>query len=73
MSFVVAFRFLPVTIGIMAAFLLGLVGIYLMPWAVLVIQGVYMYGFSFPMEWILHKLMPKPEEGSEEAEKWYYQ
>lgn len=73
MSFVVAFRFLPVTIGIMAAFLLGLIGIYLMPWAVLVIPGVFMYGFSFPMEWILHKLMPKPEEGSEEAEKWYYQ
>lgn len=48
-------------------------GVYLMPWAVLVIPGVYLYVLSFPMEWILHKLMPDVEEDSEEAKKWYYQ
>lgn len=67
------FKFLPVTIGILLVFALGCVGAYLMPWAVLVIPGVYLYVLSFPMEWILHKLMPDVEEDSEEAKKWYYQ
>lgn len=67
------FKFLPVTLGILLVFALSCVGVYLMPWAVLVIPGVYLYALSFPMEWILHKLMPKVEEDSEEAQKWYYQ
>lgn len=69
----VLFKFLPVTIGILLVFALSCVGVYLMPWAVLVIPGVYLYVLSFPMEWILHKLMPDVEEDSEEAKKWYYQ
>ena len=67
------FKFLPVTIGILLVFALSCVGVYLMPWAVLVIPGVYLYVLSFPMDWILHKLMPDVEEDSEEAKKWYYQ
>ena len=73
LSFVVCFRYLYITIGVLAVFVLGCIGIYLMPWAVLVIPGVFLYVLTFPMEWILHKLMPPVEEGSEEAEKWYYQ
>lgn len=73
MACVVMFRYLPVTIMMLLVFFAGCVGIYLMPWAILVIPGIWLYLFTFPMEWIMRKLMPKPEEGSEEAEKWYYQ
>lgn len=72
-AFVVAFRYLPLTLGLVFFLAVCLVGVYLMPWAVLVIPGVYIYVLTFPMEWILKKMMPMPEEGSEEAEKWYYQ
>lgn len=73
MACVVMFRYLPVTILVLLVFTISCIGIYLMPWAILVIPGIYLYLFTFPMEWIMRKLMPKPEEGSEEAEKWYYQ
>lgn len=72
-AFVLMFRYLPVTIGILFVFLVACVGIYLMPWAILVIPGVYIYALTFPMERILRKLMPPVEEDSEEAQKWYYQ
>ncbi|MCM1125551.1 MAG: YesL family protein [Lachnospiraceae bacterium] len=69
----VMFKYLPVTVVILVLFLVMGVLIYLMPWAVLVLPGVYLYALTFPMEKILRKLMPDVEEGSEEAEKWYYQ
>lgn len=72
-AFVVAFKYLPLTLGLVFLLTVSCVGIYLMPWAVLVIPGVYLYIISFPIEWILKRMMPVPEEGSEEAEKWYYQ
>lgn len=67
------FKYLPITIGILVVFFVACIGVYLMPWAILVIPGVYLYALTFPMEWILRKLMPPVEEGSEEADKWYYQ
>lgn len=73
MSAIVAFRYLPLTLCILIVFVISVIGIYLMPWAILVIPGVYLYLLSFPMEYVLRKLMPVVEEGSEEAEKWYYQ
>lgn len=73
MAAVVAFKYLPISIGIIIVFALVCIGVWLMPWAVFFIPGVYFYLLSFPMEMILRKLMPKPEEGSEEALKWYYQ
>ena len=72
-AFVVTFRYLPLTLALVFLLAVSAVGIYLMPWAVLVIPGVYIYVISFPIEWILKKMMPVPEEGSDEAEKWYYQ
>lgn len=66
------FRFLPVTLLLQAAFLLMCAGIWLMPWSVFVLPGVFLYGLSFPMEKILRRLMPPVEEDSEEAQKWYY-
>ena len=73
LSAIVAFRYLPFTIGILILFLISMIGIYLMPWAIFVIPGVYLYLLSYPMEYVLRKLMPPAEEGTEEAEKWYYQ
>lgn len=72
MSAFSAFRFLPITIACMAAAGLVAVGIYLMPWSLVVLPGIYMYLITYPMEYVLKKYMAKPEEGSEEADKWYY-
>lgn len=72
-SAIIAFRYLPITICILIVFLIAVIGIYLMPWAILVIPGGYLYLLSYPMEYVMRKLMPPVEEGSEEAEKWYYQ
>lgn len=72
MAFVVMFRFLPVTALMMLFTMAAGIGIYLMPWTVFVIPGGYLYALTFPMEWVMKKIMPAAEEGSDEAEKWYY-
>lgn len=72
MAAVVMFRFLPVTVGLMLFTGLMILAVYLMPWAVFVLPGLYLYVISYPMERILRKLMPKVEKDSEEAQKWYY-
>lgn len=69
----VMFKYLPVTIPLLFIFGAACILIYLMPWAILIIPGAYMFGLTFPMEAILKKMMPEADEGSEEAEKWYYQ
>lgn len=67
------FKHLPVTLLVLLFFAGSCIAVYLMPWAVFVMPGVYLYLLSFPMERILKKLMPPVEEGSEESQKWYYQ
>lgn len=69
----VLFKFLPLTIGILFVFMIACVAVYLMPWAIFILPGVYLFALTFPMEYILRKLMPPVEEESEEAQKWYYQ
>ena len=69
----VMFKFLPLTIAMLFVFALACAAVYLMPWAVFVLPGVYLFGLLFPMEYVLKKLMPPVEEDSEEAQKWYYQ
>lgn len=71
-SAVLVFKYLPVTAGLFLLAAAALVGIYLMPWAVLVIPGLYLYAISYPVEWILRKMMPPADENSEESQKWYY-
>ncbi len=73
MSLIVMFRYLPLTIGLLLFDIVACVAVYLMPWAVFVMPGVYLFAISFPMEKVLRKLMPPVEEDSEEAQKWYYQ
>jgi uncharacterized membrane protein YesL len=70
---IVIFKYFPLTVGIVAVLFLAGIGMYLMPWAVLVIPGVCLYLLTFPMEKVLRALAPAVEEGSEEAGKWYYQ
>jgi uncharacterized membrane protein YesL len=70
---IVIFKYFPLTVGIVAVLFLAGIGMYLMPWAVLVIPGVCLYLLTFPMEKVLRALAPPVEEGSEEADKWYYQ
>ncbi|MDE6847277.1 MAG: YesL family protein [Lachnospiraceae bacterium] len=69
----VLFKFLPLTIGILFMFLAVCAAVYLMPWAIFVLPGLYLFGLSYPMEYVLKKLMPPAQEDSEEAQKWYYQ
>lgn len=66
------FRFLPVTAIIIIVFTLGILGVYLMPWAVIIIPGGFLFALTFPMEMVLRKFMPKPDEGSSEADRWFY-
>lgn len=66
-------QILPVTILVLLFFAGCSMAVYLMPWAILVIPGVYLYALSFPMEKMLKRLMPPVSEDSEEAQKWYYQ
>lgn len=73
MAGVCMFKFLPVTLAVQILFVASCIGIYLMPWAILVIPGVCMFVISLPMEWALRKLMPPVQADSEEAQKWYYQ
>lgn len=71
-AFILAFRYLYITVGIIVVMTGLIVLIYLMPWSIAYFPGLFMFGLTYPMEWILHKIMPKPEEGSEEASRWYY-
>ncbi|MCD7709603.1 MAG: YesL family protein [Clostridiales bacterium] len=73
MAFLEMFRHLPLTIGLLLLDVAAVVVVYVMPWTIFIIPGAYLFVFSFPVEKILRKLMPPVEEGSEEAEKWYYQ
>lgn len=70
---VLLFRYLPVTLLIIAVLTGFGILIYLMPWAVFLLPGIYLFLLTFPMEWIMKKLMPKVEEDSIEAKKWYYE
>ena len=72
LSFIIGFRYLYFSIPVIAVFLVMLVGIWLMPWAILVFPGIFQFLMTIPGERILKKLMPVPEEGSPEADMWYY-
>lgn len=73
MSAVLMFRHLITTILLLLLLGVMLIGVYLMPWGILVFPGTMFWLQSFLMEPILLKYSPRPEEGSEEAAKWYYQ
>lgn len=66
-------RHLIVTILLLLLLITLILAIYVMPWAILFLPGVGFWLRTFAFEPILLSLSPKPEPGSEEAQKWYYQ
>lgn len=73
MAFQLMFRHLGTTIVLELLVILTVLGIYLMPWAVLILPGLAFFLMTFPMENVLKKYMPKAEEGTDAADSWYYQ
>lgn len=73
MAFALTFRHLLTTALLLALLLICAVGIWLMPWGILVFPGAAVLTQTFLLEPVLKKYAPVPEEGSEEAQKWYYQ
>ena len=71
-SFILSFKYLYVSVLLLVLFVGCLISIYLLPWSIAYLPGLYMFIATYPMEWIMRKVMPKPEEGSLEADKWYY-
>ena len=73
MSFVLVFRHLKTTVLLLALSVLGALGVWLMPWSILLLPGVIALTQTFLLEPLLKKHAPAVPEGSAEAEKWYYQ
>lgn len=73
MAVVLTFRHITTSILLLLLLAALLIGVYLMPWGILIFPGVTVYLQTFPVERILLRYSPKPAEDSEEAQKWYYQ
>jgi len=73
MSFVLVFRHLKTTLLLLILLLACAMGVWLMPWSILILPGAAALTQTFLLEPLLKKYAPVPEEGSEEANKWYYQ
>ena len=72
MSAYAAFRFLPITIAILLVFVLMVIGIWILPWAIVVFPGLYLYLLTFPMEYVMRRFMKRPEEGEPGHDAWYW-
>ena len=72
-SLVVTFRHILTTVLLLLLLLSCLVGVYFMPWGILLFPGLAFYLSTYPMERILLKYSPPKSEDDKEAEKWYYQ
>lgn len=73
LAVILVFRYLPITVVGCLAFLIACAGVLFMPWAVFILPGLYLYALTYPMEYVLKKLMAPVDEESEEAQIWYYQ
>ncbi len=71
-SMLAMFRHLPTAIANLIMLFVTIIGIYLMPWGIFCFPGFFMFALTFLMERVMKFYMPKPVEGTEEAEKWYY-
>lgn len=72
-SLVVTFRHILTTVSLLFLLLSCLVGVYFLPWGVLLFPGLSFYLSTYPMERILLRYSPPKSEDDKEAEKWYYQ
>lgn len=71
MATILTFRHILSSILLLLLFAATVVGVYFMPWGILVFPGLCVYAQTFPMEKILRGCMPPPTP--EEEDKWYYQ
>lgn len=67
-----AFRFLPITVLILVVFVVMVIGIYLLPWAIVVFPGLFMYLLTYPMEYVMRRFMKRPKEGEPGYDAWYW-
>lgn len=72
-SIVLAFRHIFSTVLLLVIQAVVLLGIYLMPWGILLFPGIGFYISTFISEQILRKYAPVVSEDDPEAQKWYYQ
>lgn len=72
-SLVVTFRHILTTVLLLLLLLSCLVGVYFMPWGILLFPGLAFYLSTYPLERILLKYSPPKSEDDKEEEKWYYQ
>ena len=72
-SLVVTFRHLLTSVVLLILLLSCLIGVYFLPWGVLLFPGLGFFLSTYPMERILLKYSPGKSEDDKEAEKWYYQ
>lgn len=72
MAIVLVFRHLMTTVLLLLLLAAALLGVYLMPWGILIFPGLMIYLQTFLMEKILLRYSPKPAD-DDEAKKWYYQ
>lgn len=73
MSLVLVFRHLKTTVLLLVLLLAGALGIWLMPWSILLLPGAIALTQTFLLEPLLRKYAPAAPEGSAEAAKWYNQ
>lgn len=73
MSMVLTFRHFFTTIELLALVCICIVGIYFMPWGILIFPGAAWYLSTYLMERILLKYSPKVSEDDPHAQMWYYQ
>ena len=73
MSVVLTFRHFLTTVLLLVLSVLTILGIYLMPWGILVFPGCMYVLSTYPMERILLKYSPKVSEDDPAGQKWYYQ
>lgn len=71
MAIILVFRHLITTVLLLLLLAAAVLGVYLMPWGILLFPGLTIWLQTFLMEKVLLRYSPAPEGG--EARKWYYQ
>lgn len=73
MALILTLRHITTSILLFLLLVALIVGIYLMPWGILVFPGLVFYLQTLLLDPVLLRYSPKPAEGDPEADKWYFQ
>lgn len=69
LAFYMTFRYIFTTLGLLLLFVAALLAVYLMPWSILVVPGVWWYLQSFLIERIIRKFLKNPNEDENDTEE----